>query len=66
MDWQGRSVAITGAGKGIGRASVEMFARAGAEIVAISRSPRDLAELESAFGCRTIAVDLADALEAAK
>jgi L-xylulose reductase len=61
MRFDGKTVLVTGAGKGIGRATVEDLVGRGATIVALSRSPDDLAELEARFGCRTIAVDLADA-----
>jgi L-xylulose reductase len=61
MNFQGRSVLITGAGKGIGRATVAGLIARGAEVIALSRDPTDLAELEREHGCRTIAVDLADA-----
>jgi len=61
MGLDGKTILVTGAGKGIGRATVEDFVTRGATVVALSRSPADLAELEAAHGCRTIAVDLADA-----
>lgn len=57
----GKSVMVTGAGKGIGRAIATMLAARGAEVVAISRNADDLATLETETGCRTIVVDLADA-----
>lgn len=61
MSFDGKTILITGAGKGIGRATVGHFAKLGAKIVALSRSPADLAELEREHGCRAIVVDLADA-----
>lgn len=61
MRFDGKRILITGAGKGIGRATVKLLSERGAAIVALSRSPEDLAALETEFGCRTIAVDLADA-----
>jgi L-xylulose reductase len=61
MSFDGKTILITGAAKGIGRATVGHFAKLGAKIIALSRSPGDLAELEREHGCRTIVVDLADA-----
>lgn len=61
MRFDGKSVLVTGAGKGIGRATVKLLHERGAQVVAMSRSSSDLAELAEQFGCRTIAVDLADA-----
>ena len=60
-EFQGRSVLVTGAGKGIGRATATLLAERGASVVAISRSDADLDSLRAEIGCRTIAVDLADA-----
>jgi NAD(P)-dependent dehydrogenase (short-subunit alcohol dehydrogenase family) len=42
-------VMVVGAGRGIGRASAEMFAGAGARLVLASRSESELSELESAL-----------------
>ena len=61
MGFEGRSVLVTGAGKGIGRATVKMLVAKGATVVALSRSADDLASLEAETGCRTIAVDLGQA-----
>jgi len=60
MNFVGKTVLITGAGKGIGRATVADLTRRGARIIALSRTAADLAELE-AEGVRTIEVDLAGA-----
>ncbi|WP_181705556.1 SDR family oxidoreductase [Chthonobacter rhizosphaerae] len=60
MEFQGKTVLVTGAGKGIGRATATMLAARGAEVVALTRSPSDLDSLKAEIGCRTIAVDLAD------
>ena len=61
MNLEGKSVLVTGAGKGIGRATVADLARRGMRVIALSRSANDLAEIEAEHGCRTLAVDLADA-----
>ncbi len=61
MGFRGRSVLVTGAGKGIGRATAKLLAASGASVVAISRSAADLATLRDEIGCRVIAVDLVDA-----
>ncbi|TCV60006.1 MULTISPECIES: SDR family oxidoreductase [Neorhizobium] len=60
MDFSGKHVVVTGAGKGIGRATAVMLARRGAKVTALSRSAADLEELKSEIGCIPIAVDLAD------
>ncbi|WP_182086559.1 SDR family oxidoreductase [Aureimonas sp. ME7] len=61
MDFSGKRVVVTGAGKGIGRATALMLARRGAEVIALTRSPADLETLKEETGAQTIAVDLADA-----
>ena len=61
MSLEGKSVLVTGAGKGIGRATVADLVRRGMRVIALSRDPADLAEIEAEYGCRTLAVDLADA-----
>jgi len=59
-EFSGKSVLVTGAGKGIGRAVAVMLAARGATVVAVSRSAEDLSELEAEIGSSSIAVDLAD------
>lgn len=61
MDFTGKHVILTGAGKGIGRATAIMLAKRGAKVTALSRSASDLESLEKEIGCVSIAVDLADA-----
>lgn len=60
MQFSGRKVVITGAGKGIGRACARLLAQRGAEIVALSRTQSDLDALADELGARTISVDLSD------
>lgn len=60
-DFTGKRVVVTGAGKGIGRATALMLARRGARVVALTRSGADLETLKAETGCETIVVDLADA-----
>ena len=61
MSFSGKSVLVTGAGKGIGRAIATMLAERGADVVALSRSAADLDSLRDEIGCKVIACDLADA-----
>ena len=61
MQFSGKRVIITGAGKGIGRAcAVDMAAR-GAEVIALSRTRSDLDNLRAEIGGRSIRVDMQDA-----
>ena len=61
MDFSGKRVIVTGAGKGIGRSTALMLAKRGAKVVALTRSPADLESLEREIDCVSVAVDLADA-----
>jgi NAD(P)-dependent dehydrogenase (short-subunit alcohol dehydrogenase family) len=60
MNFAGKRVLVTGAGKGIGRVTAAMLAREGAEVIALSRTASDLETLKAEIGCETIACDLAD------
>lgn len=42
-DFNGKRILVTGAGKGIGRGTVEWLKRCGAEVIAMGRNPDDLA-----------------------
>jgi NAD(P)-dependent dehydrogenase (short-subunit alcohol dehydrogenase family) len=68
FELDGMVVAVTGAGKGIGRAIALDAARAGAEILACSRTESDLDalrdEIEWRGGtCRTVVADVTDATD---
>ncbi|WP_028957518.1 SDR family oxidoreductase [Sulfitobacter sp. 20_GPM-1509m] len=58
--FEGKSVIITGAGKGIGRACAVVMAKRGASVVAMARTKSDLDSLRQETGCRSIIVDLMD------
>jgi L-xylulose reductase len=65
-EFAGKSVLVTGAGKGIGYATAVLMAQRGAKVIALSRSKEDLEVLADRIGqeegaCETHAVDLADA-----
>jgi L-xylulose reductase len=60
MGFSNKSVIVTGAGKGIGRATAVMLAERGAKVIALSRSAADLDQLKAEIGCIPISVDLAD------
>jgi len=61
MRFDGKTVLITGAGKGIGRETARLLASRGARIVALSRTRADLDSLAGEIGSTSIVVDLADA-----
>jgi NAD(P)-dependent dehydrogenase (short-subunit alcohol dehydrogenase family) len=60
MNFADKRVIVTGAGKGIGRATAVMLASRGASVIALTRSAADLETLEAEIGCRSIAVDFAN------
>lgn len=61
MDFTGKSVLVTGAGKGIGRRLTEVLSEGGAQVHALTRSAQDVAELAALPGVTARQVDLADA-----
>ena len=58
--FDGQSVIITGAGKGIGRACAIEIANRGAKVIAMARTQSDLDSLAQETGCTSIIVDLMD------
>ena len=60
-DLAGKTVLITAAAQGIGRASVEAFARAGARVIATDINAAKLAELEGMSGVTTRVLDVLSA-----
>ncbi|WP_413988474.1 SDR family oxidoreductase [Labrys okinawensis] len=60
MEFAGERIVVTGATKGIGRATAQLLAERGAKVVAIGRSKEDLASLAAEIDAETHSVDLAD------
>ena len=56
----GKTVLVTGAGKGIGRETAKRLGRLGARVIAMARTQSDLDSLMGEVEGRAIAVDLAD------
>lgn len=61
MDLTGKRVLITAAAQGIGRASVEAYLEAGAEVIAADINQQALADLP---GAQTVVLDVTDAAAA--
>ena len=59
-EFENKSAIITGAGKGIGRATAIEMANRGAKVIAMARTQSDLDSLQADIGCVTIKVDLSD------
>ena len=62
----GKRAMITGGGQGIGRASVELFVAAGAQVLALDIAADRLADVQRACGCDTRVIDVTqpDTIEA--
>ena len=58
MDFNGRTVLVTGASGGIGGATVRHLVAAGANVIAAGRTGDGLTALSEETGCRTLAFDL--------
>jgi NAD(P)-dependent dehydrogenase (short-subunit alcohol dehydrogenase family) len=63
MDFSGKTIIITGASKGIGRATAIMAVARGAKVVATGRDRADLDSLVTEHGVRAITADFFDADE---
>jgi NAD(P)-dependent dehydrogenase (short-subunit alcohol dehydrogenase family) len=61
MRFAGKRALVTGATKGIGRATVVRLVQEGAAVIATGRDEADLATLREETGCETLALDLGDA-----
>jgi short-subunit dehydrogenase len=61
IDFTGKRILVTGAGKGIGCEIVRhLIQECNGEVVALSRTQTDLDALRAEYGCECIQVDLAD------
>jgi L-xylulose reductase len=60
MEFSGERILVTGATKGIGRATAKLLAERGAKVVAFGRDEADLDSLAREIGSESHAVDLAD------
>jgi L-xylulose reductase len=60
MEFAGERIVVTGATKGIGRATAILLAGRGAKVVAVGRDKADLASLAAEIDAEIHAVDLAD------
>jgi L-xylulose reductase len=66
MQFTGKRILVTGAGKGIGNATARFLAAKGATVVASSRSADDLAALAADIDCETLPCDVEDQAAAAE
>jgi NAD(P)-dependent dehydrogenase (short-subunit alcohol dehydrogenase family) len=61
IDFSGKNILVTGAGKGIGRDIVQYLIReCNANVIALSRTQADLDSLREECDCEVVQVDLAD------
>ena len=61
MNFANERILVTGATKGIGRATATLLAARGAKVVALGRNAAELESLAQEIGCECHACDLADA-----
>ncbi|WP_341314434.1 SDR family oxidoreductase [Paraburkholderia sp. IMGN_8] len=60
FDFSGKSILVTGASSGIGRATVEVLCASGASVVAAARNVNELARLAEETGCEPLVLDVSD------
>lgn len=60
FDFSDRSILVTGASRGIGRASVELLCASHANVVAAARNANELARLAEETGCEPLMLDVGD------
>ncbi|CAB3681628.1 NAD-dependent glycerol dehydrogenase [Paraburkholderia sediminicola] len=60
FDFSGRSILVTGASSGIGRATVEALCASGASVVAAARNVNELARLAEETGCEPMMLDVSN------
>jgi NAD(P)-dependent dehydrogenase (short-subunit alcohol dehydrogenase family) len=60
FDFTGRSILVTGASSGIGRATVELLCASGATVLAAARNVGELARLAEETGCEPLVLDVGD------
>ncbi|APA86754.1 SDR family oxidoreductase [Paraburkholderia sprentiae WSM5005] len=60
FDFSGRSILVTGASSGIGRATVEALCASGASVIAAARNGNELARLAEETGCEPLKLDVSD------
>jgi NAD(P)-dependent dehydrogenase (short-subunit alcohol dehydrogenase family) len=63
FDFNGKTILVTGAGKGIGREITQFLSSCGGKVVAVSRTQADLNALQKEFQCEIIQADLSDAAQ---
>lgn len=62
-DLQGKTIIVTGAGKGIGRATCVMLSELGANVVALSRTASNLESLQAETGCQFHVLDITNSAD---